>query len=191
MMDEDPLSPDAELGAAWGRGEPDATRRAVELHGPAMLRVALALCPTVEDAEEVVQDALLGALRAAASFDPRRGDLRSWLVGATANRARQVRRGLSRRRGLLARLAREPYASQLPADRAGDLSYARGCLASLPPREREAFVLVQLEDLSSLEAARVMGISDSTVRVLVARARRRLQARAGRIQPQALRMEKR
>ena len=151
----------------------------VARYGPTLLRVALALCPRAEDAEEVVQDALLLAHRALGTFDPARGLLQAWLIGITANRARQVRRGLARYALLLARMARDSYVVSTPAPPLrGDLELARRRLAMLPPRERAAFVLVEIEELSSTEAARAMGISDSTVRVLVTRARARLQRKS-------------
>jgi RNA polymerase sigma-70 factor (ECF subfamily) len=105
--------------------------------------------------------------------------LHAWLIGITANRARQVRRGLARYALLLTRMARDSYVVSTPASPLrGDLELARRRLALLTPRERAAFVLVDIEELSSTEAARAMGISDSTVRVLVTRARARLQRRA-------------
>jgi RNA polymerase sigma-70 factor (ECF subfamily) len=180
---------EAGLLASWRRGDSEAVRRVVDLHGPAMLRVALALCPRCEDAEEVVQDALLGAHRALASFDARRGGLRSWLIAVTANRARQVRRGQSRYFSLLERLRRERYEPVPPGPVSDDLAFARERLAALPSREREAFVLVEMEELTSIEAGKVMRISHSTVRVLVARARSRLQ-RAAELSPaRSLRLE--
>jgi RNA polymerase sigma factor (sigma-70 family) len=44
-------------------------------------------------------------------------------------------------------------------------------LRDLPPRERAAVVLTALEEYSSSEAGELLGIADSTVRVLVGRAR--------------------
>lgn len=166
---------DAALVEAWRRGDADAARQIVQAHGPAILRVALALCPRAADAEDVVQDALLQACRSLRSFDSRRGSLRSWLLAVTANRARQARRAVRRYGELLARLSREPDESAGPAAISGDLAFARGRLATLPAREREAFVLVEIEELTSVEAARAMRVSDSTVRVLVSRARDRLR----------------
>ena len=174
---------------AWRRGDPAAVRRIVVEYGPVLTRVALALCPRVEDAEEVVQDALLRALRALDKFDERRGSLRSWLVAVTANRAREVRRGLARQGGLLARMRREPYATAAPPEAHADLALARRRLAELPAREREAFVLVEIEELSSSEAAQVMRIAGSTVRVLVGRARRRLQDEPAHETARALHVE--
>lgn len=175
-MSEAPIREDREdLARGWSSGDVEVARQVVQLYGPAMLRVALALCPRTEEAEEIVQDAFLLALRSASTFDPRRGDLKAWLVGVTANRARQVGRRSGRYQRFLARLSREPYAISAPASSNGDLGLARRRLAGLPAREREAFVLMDIEDLTSREAAQIMGVSDSTVRVLAARARARLQ----------------
>jgi len=52
-------------------------------------------------------------------------------------------------------------------------------LARLTPRERAALVLTDLLDLPAKEAAAAMGIRDSTVRVLAARARERLRSVMG------------
>ena len=156
---------DAALVDAWRRGDPGAARRVIARHGPAMMRVALALCPRTEDAEDAVQEALLRAHRSLASFETERGSLRGWLVTVTVNCARQVRRGLARYGRLLAGMRRQPYATAVPPTTHPDLAYARERLASLPAREREAFVLVEIEELNSTQAAQAMRISASTVPV--------------------------
>lgn len=189
MVGRSIVQEEAALIAAWRRGDSEAVQRAMLLHGPTMLRVALALCPRTEDAEEVVQDALLRAHRSLSSYDAERGSLRSWLVGVTVNRARQVRRGQTRYGGFLERMRREPYEIVSSLAMHVDLEFARRRLAALPAREREAFVLVEIEELSSAEAGRIMRVSDSTVRVLVARARSRLPEGGGNSAAQPLRAE--
>ena len=52
-------------------------------------------------------------------------------------------------------------------------------LASLTPRQREAVVLTELLDYPSDEAAAIMGISSSTVRVLASQGRERLRQTVG------------
>lgn len=52
-------------------------------------------------------------------------------------------------------------------------------LAVLAPREREAFVMVELEGLRPMDAAEVMGIQPSTVRAALTMARRRLREALG------------
>jgi RNA polymerase sigma factor (sigma-70 family) len=49
-------------------------------------------------------------------------------------------------------------------------------LRDLPPRQRAAVVLTTFLDLPSKEAARILGINDSTVRVLAGKARAELRA---------------
>jgi RNA polymerase sigma-70 factor (ECF subfamily) len=171
----EPAEDEGALAKAWAKGDARAAEQVVSQHGQAMLRAALALCPRPEDAEEVVQDALMRAFRSISRFDPERGRLRSWLVGITVNRARQVRRGLLRYANLIGRLGRDRYSVECGAPVNGDLSLARRRLAVLSRREREAFVLVEIEGMTSIEAARAMGLADSTVRVLSARARHRLR----------------
>jgi RNA polymerase sigma-70 factor (ECF subfamily) len=48
-------------------------------------------------------------------------------------------------------------------------------LGSLPPREREAFVLRDLEGLETADVARTLEITESSVRSLLTLARRRLR----------------
>jgi DNA-directed RNA polymerase specialized sigma24 family protein len=50
------------------------------------------------------------------------------------------------------------------------------CLGLLPPREREVFVLVDLEAVPATEAAAQLGIAASTLRAALAFARRRMRA---------------
>jgi RNA polymerase sigma factor (sigma-70 family) len=51
-----------------------------------------------------------------------------------------------------------------------------GALRTLPPRQRAALILTELQDLSSEEAATVLGIKPVTVRVLASQARVRLKS---------------
>ncbi|HSJ06311.1 MAG TPA: RNA polymerase sigma factor, partial [Longimicrobiales bacterium] len=48
-------------------------------------------------------------------------------------------------------------------------------LATLPPRQREALVLRDIEGLSAVEVCNVLGISDTNQRVLLHRARERMR----------------
>jgi RNA polymerase sigma-70 factor (ECF subfamily) len=47
-------------------------------------------------------------------------------------------------------------------------------IAALPRKEREALLLTSVEELSSAEAAKVLGTSETSVRARVFRARQRL-----------------
>ncbi len=52
-------------------------------------------------------------------------------------------------------------------------------LRRLPPRQRAALILTELQDLSSEEAGKVLGIKPVTVRVLASQARARLKSHMG------------
>jgi len=57
----------------------------------------------------------------------------------------------------------------------GDESVILRYIAELPPKQKAAFIMIEIEDHSSQEAARMLGCSDSTVRVHLARAKARLR----------------
>jgi RNA polymerase sigma factor (sigma-70 family) len=60
-----------------------------------------------------------------------------------------------------------------------ELALMRAVLLELPPKCRQAFLLVRLEELSHREAAAEMGISQTMVRKYLARAVLHIQARVG------------
>ncbi|MEM1415622.1 MAG: RNA polymerase sigma factor [Myxococcota bacterium] len=140
------------------------------------------------DGEELVQEAWLRAYRRADAF---RGEshAQTWVFGILRNlvlehhrRARRSRSALEERRedlqrglgidvavsegGLLGALSARWELDRLPAE-----------VRALPPREREAFVLVELRGASREDACAELGISDGTLRVRICRARKRLRAR--------------
>ena len=72
----------------------------------------------------------------------------------------------------------EPAVLPDPADSAAAAEVQeilRATLAALTPREREVFVLRDLEGVASDQAAEVLGITEGTVRSLLFLARRRLR----------------
>ena len=67
-----------------------------------------------------------------------------------------------------------------PADRIDVRDEVDRALATLTPRQREAVVLVDLLEFPADEAARLLGIAPSTLRVQLARGRERARGRVGR-----------
>jgi RNA polymerase sigma-70 factor (ECF subfamily) len=131
------------------------------------------------DAEDVVQEAYLRALRFFDGF--RGGDGRAWLLAIVRNTCHDW---LRRNR---------PASSTTPFDeelhtpaaagesaeqallRVVDRERLRSALASLPASWREVLVMRELEGLSYKEIAEVAGIPLGTVMSRLARARARLQ----------------
>jgi RNA polymerase sigma-70 factor (ECF subfamily) len=130
------------------------------------------------EAEDVVQDACVRAMRFAASL--RGDDARSWLFAIVRNT------WYSRARGSLRTIAPLDAAGGEPADEALDpeeqllqqqtVSRVRAAVESLPADFREVIVLRELEGLSYKEIAAVVDVPIGTVMSRLARARERLLA---------------
>jgi RNA polymerase sigma-70 factor (ECF subfamily) len=133
-------------------------------------------------AEDLVQDVFASLPRAARRF---RGDvtLEIFLLAIAVKRARSHRRAALRRRRALEGLRaddtdlranpeRDAYRNQLGRRLAVALD-------RLPLRQRAAFVVCEVEELTSVEAARVLGAPDATIRTRLFHARRRLRQLLG------------
>ena len=86
---------DAALVAALKDGDESAFAALLDLHTPAMLRVARGYVPSREIAEEVVQETWIALLKGIGSFEGR-SSLRTWLFTVLINIAK--RRGMRERR---------------------------------------------------------------------------------------------
>ena len=129
-------------------------------------------------AEDVVQETFAVLLGAVARF---RGevDLESFVLGIAVKRARRHHRAAARLRRALERLTNEE--KRRPRDPEHD-AYRRelaqrlaAALDRLPPAQREAFVLCEIEELTSARAAALADIPEATVRTRLFHARRRLR----------------
>lgn len=152
-------------------------------HLAVLLRVARSLTADPHDAEDLVQDTLVRALRSLATFDG--AHPRAWLLtimrNANVNRHRRRRPGLLPGRDDLSGEAdrRNPAA---PAAEDVALAGARwldDALGRLPPRHRRVVHLVDVAGLTYDEAAAVLGVPVGTVMSRLHRARRRLRADLG------------
>lgn len=120
-------------------------------------------------ADDLVQEAILRALRAEAQWDPATS-LRAWVFHILRN----VFLEQMRRRGTEKRaLERLPEPDQPPPaqEARSDMSDLGRALESLPLPQREALILVGAHGLSHEEAAAVCGVPVGTVKARVARAR--------------------
>lgn len=116
--------------------------------------------------DDVVQEALTRAWRKRHTFDSRKGTPRVWLLAIVADRSRRFHQ---RNRGV--RPLGEPSVSATDGSRI-DVERA---VASLPPRMRSVVDCFYFVDLTVAETARVMGISEGTVKSTLADARERLR----------------
>lgn len=169
---------------AAGSPGPGGTREAafaehVLPHVALLHRVALSLTGQSADAEDLVQDTLIRALRAVERFDG--AYPRAWLLTVLRNTH------LNRLRGRRPVLMRE---GETPEDHAGqsapatedlviDAGFEAGlerALAALSRDHRAVVALVDVDGLSYEQAAQALGVPRGTVMSRLHRARARLRA---------------
>jgi len=150
-------------------------------HLDAAYTLARYLTRNDQDAQDVVQDASLRALRYFGGF---RGDdersARAWLLAIVRNAA-YTRRQRYRDDGLATEFNEELHSDAVASDHpaaALDRDTARESLHQaldrLPPEFREVIVLRELEGLSYKEISDVVGVPVGTVMSRLSRARKRL-----------------
>src|SRR6266508_874284 len=125
-----------------------------------------------EDAEDATQIVLLNAHRALVR-GARPTWPRAWLFAIALNVCRRLRRQASARR-VLAAGSRELPSVQRGSDPSTGAEISRA-VSSLPPGQREIFLLRELRGLSYAELSEKLGLSLAATESLLARARRRLR----------------
>jgi len=149
---------DVDLVRRAQRGDDEAFLALVRRHQAAALRLAGRFLPQREDAEDVVQEAIVAAYRQLPRF---RGEatFATWLGRIAVHLALRVnrRRHSAARRGPAdsTRYSAEPDAAERLA--------VREAVAELPERLRVPVVLRFYEGLSGQEIARLIGCRESTV----------------------------
>ncbi|MFY9330456.1 MAG: RNA polymerase sigma factor SigM [Candidatus Nanopelagicales bacterium] len=180
---------DAQLLAAHCEGDPDAFTEIVRRHKDRLWAVALRTTGDPEEASDALQDALISAYRRAGQF---RGDaaVTTWLhrivVNASLDRLRRraVRpwvplpeeSGESGDRATLTDRAAlvDPRDALDARETAIEISAA---LEELPPDQRTAIILVDLEGWSVEEAAAIMECPTGTIKSRCSRGRAKLARR--------------
>jgi len=144
--------------------------------GP-LIGLAYRLTRNREEALEVAQEAFLRAFRSLGRFDVSRS-FRNWLFQIAANEARDRLRKRARERAAFEAAVEYGPATEDPEagpDRQELRSDIMRLLGVLSPREREVFVLRDLEELDIRETAGVLGCSSISVRVNLSAARRKIR----------------
>jgi RNA polymerase sigma factor (sigma-70 family) len=134
------------------------------------------------DAEEAVQDALVSAHAALVNGNEVRS-LGPWLHAVAHNSALQI----LRRRVARAECPQEDCNGHSSVDSShavrAELREVVDAVQSLPPRQRDAIVMRELEGRSYAEIATRLGASDGAVRQLLNRARRSVRESVGALIP--------
>lgn len=158
-------------------GDPGAFGELFLRHRDRLWAVALRTLADREEAADALQDALVSAYRAADRF---RGDaaVTTWLHRIVVN-------------ACLDRLRRRGARPTVPLTEIGPVSQpqtdhdtvlaVRSALTQLPPEQRAALVLTDLEGYPVAEAAKMLGVPIGTVKSRCARGRARLAVLLGHL----------
>ena len=158
------------------QAEEAALAALVNQYAGALYRVAFSVLRNPADAEDAVQEAFLRVLRHRDTLDEVR-DHRVWLIRIVWNIVLDRKRRAKTRPETddVEELARVLPSSGLSAEQAAAAAqhHARvlSCVEQLPQKEREVLQLSAFEELSSVEIASVLGITESSVRSRLFRAR--------------------
>jgi RNA polymerase sigma factor (sigma-70 family) len=174
IVDGAAVDPDRGLVERAVTGDRDAFETLLRRHYDRIQRIAWRLTGTRAQAEDIAQDVCCTLVEKIGSF---KGEAKftTWLTGIVVNACRDHRRRgltlgrLRERLSVLAGLAPPPD---------GRDAYRRTWIASalgqLDPLLRDTVVLVVGEDLTHAEAARALGVAESTVSWRMHEARRQL-----------------
>ncbi|MEV1333611.1 RNA polymerase sigma factor [Micromonospora costi] len=170
-----------------GTLQPDRERRFRALYADAYADVLRFARRRVRPshAEDVVADAFLVAWRRVEEAPSRADEARAWLFGIVRHCLLNTERGLGRLDALAVRIAEA--APAWPVDGAEDDAVVQrldlaAAWRRLSAGDQEALSLRVFEDLTSAQAARVLGISATSYRLRLLRARRALRRHLDRVE---------
>jgi len=182
MVTEQALASDAELAdelvLRLQRAEPGAVAEVYDAHHAAVRAFAKRLLGDAASAEDLVHEVFVSLPRAVRKF---RGDsaLRTFLISIAVNHARHhVRAAQRRRRAISAYGDTRQHESVDPEHEARRKELAElltRALDTLPIEQRVAFVLCEVEERSSREAAEIVGAPEATLRTRLFHAKKKLR----------------
>ncbi len=168
-------------------GDRAAFARLVETHSTRIYRLALKILGDQQDAEDVLQDTFVKALRSLPSFEGR-SSLSTWLYRIAVNEALMMVR---KRRADVVSIDEEKEDQEGEAEPVeivdwcclpeGDLLGAEArrfldtAIQRLSPGLRAVFVLRDIEGLSVKETAEALGLTEANVKTRLLRARLKLR----------------
>jgi RNA polymerase sigma-70 factor (ECF subfamily) len=170
------ILPSAVNDEARLRAEDDALAALVDQYAAALYRVAYSVLRNAADAEDAVQETFLRVLRHRHALGEVR-DHRVWLIRIVWNIVLDRKRRAKTRPETddVAELARVLPSADLSAEEiaaaAQHHAHVLACVDRIPAKERQVLLLSAFEELSSVEIAAVLGITESSVRSRLFRAR--------------------
>ena len=169
------------------RKDPEALRAVIRAYLAQVLRAARAAGPDSPDAEEVTQATFTTFLEKAAQFKGK-SHVRTWLFGILYNKIAEARRQFARmgqtddidevmekRFDSSGRWTRPPQSVETQLYRTEVRQHIETCLDAVPQQQRMAFVLREVEGLSTEEVRDALDVTRTNLGVLLYRSRNRLR----------------
>jgi RNA polymerase sigma-70 factor (ECF subfamily) len=197
LMSEAPRAPlgpahesDASLLRRLRGGESEAFEELVRRETPRVLAVARRMLRSDEDAQDAVQEAFISAFKALDSFEGS-CQLSTWLYRIAVNASLMKLRRRRRKPeesidGLLPMFLEDGHHAAHPPEwredaltlleRREEREFVRACIDELPDSYRTVLILRDIEEMETEETARVLGVTDSVVKVRLHRARQALRS---------------
>lgn len=157
-------------------GDTEAYTALVHQHQKMVRALTFRMTGSLDDAEELAQDAFLRAYQQLGSFNGR-SKFSTWLCRIAVNLSLDWRRRESRRDNIHSQWAAEVIAESGSNDGFPDELSRRvqAALDRLPAKQRAAIVLTVYENQSHAQAARTLGCTEATVSWRVFAARQKLK----------------
>jgi RNA polymerase sigma-70 factor (ECF subfamily) len=169
---------DEALIALCQAGDSAAFEALVDRYQPSLLTVAWSLMGNREDARDATQEAFLSAFSNLDHFDSGRS-FKSWLFAIAWKRCLDMKRREKTSRKYFREIEHTEMLAADPGpprtDRLEDSEIFGPILGSLCPRERVALCLRMNEGYTAAEIAQVLGCAESSARVYVFNAVRRIR----------------
>ena len=178
--------PDAVLVARAQGGDTGAFESLVKRHLRAAHVVAFAVLAERSDADDAVQDGFLSALQHLDSCAPAE-KFRAWLLTIVRNRAFDLkRRGRVRSVEMLEEgTAQAHEASPLEMAERSELNERlTAAIGTLTSTQREVLMMHDVQGWKHAEIAELLGLAESTVRVHLLHARRRMRTQLFDVAPE-------
>ena len=149
----------------WRISQQELFHLAVEKYSDTVYRAAVHHCSSTSDAEDVVQDVFEKLLRYRGSFSSEE-HLKAWLLRVAINRAKDISGSFWKRN----RISIEDCTNELPFENREEHALFEEVM-KLPEKYREVIHLYYYEDLSAKEIARILRITEGSVKMRLSRGR--------------------
>ena len=137
----------------------------IEAYKKRLYAAAFNICRNTDDANDVVQDTFIQYYTTKKQFQDEE-HLKAWLLRVAINRAKDISRSFWKKN----RLSIEDYADAVPFESREETGLFEAVMR-LPEKYREVIHLYYYEDLSIKETARILRITEGSVKMRLSRGR--------------------